>query len=93
MFLSSSRTHVLCKYLLKRYIQGALPSQNNLVSAVMQICDKYDFNLAQYLCSTNLSAFKRVMKYRSPCGIADSVRYCPINSHDVFTVKNLLSSF
>jgi hypothetical protein len=92
MFHSNSRSHILCKYLLKCHLEGSLSSHNNLVSSVMHICDKYGLNFAQYLCSSHQD-FKHKIKYNDPCGIADSVRYCLFTLHDVNTVNNLLSPF
>ena len=54
------------------YLESSLSSQNNLVSAVMHICDKNGLNFAEYICSSH-SDFKRTIEYNAPCGIADSV--------------------
>ena len=93
MFLSTSRTNKLCKYLLKETLQGRLASHKNLISSVMQICDKYNVSLARILCERSYYVrIKHLIKSTPMCGIADSVKYC-LSKNDVDTVNKLLSPF
>ena len=94
MFFSSSRTSVLCKFLLSEFLKGGLSSHKNLVSAVMKTCDKHNISMAQYLCeSSHKPACKRRIRTRPECGIADSVKYVLNSSHDVLIINDLLSPF
>ena len=93
MLMSSSRTSTLCKFLLKGAMQGTLKSSRSLASTVLNICEKYGFSFVNYVCSSSLSLLKGHMKFKPPCGIADSVKYALFTSGDVATVNSLLSPF
>ena len=96
MFLSSARTNVRCKFLLIEFLNGGMSSNTNLVSAVMQTCDKYNISLAQYLCETShkpVCRSRRRIKSRPECGIADSVKYVLNTSHYILFINDLLSPF
>jgi hypothetical protein len=94
VFLSTSRTNVFYMYLLTNALQGRLSSQRNLVTSVLQICDKYNLSLANYLCDKSYKSLcKRAIKSRAPCGLADSVKYSLIVNCDILTVNELLKSY
>ena len=94
MFLSTSRTSKLCKFLLVKALQGALSSQKNLVSSVLEICKRHGFSLVRLLCEKGYQRqCKKVMKFNQMCGLADSVKFCLFKSRDILTINNLLSPF
>ena len=93
MFMSSSRTNDLYKFLLSCSLRRGLYSKKNLVSSVIAICDKYDFSLARILTDKcYFSSCRTTMKSRSECGISDSVKHA-LSSHNLPIVNNLLAAF
>ena len=86
MFLSSSRTSKLCKFLFVKALEGALSSQN--------ICKRHGFPPVRFLCEKGYQGqCKKVMKFDQMCSLTDRVKFDLFKSCDILTINNLLSPF
>ena len=94
MLLSTSRCSTFYQHLLSCYFDGSMGNHKNLVNTVMNICKKYHISLLQYVCDDHYQLrCKEIIRYKNPCGIADSVKYCLSTDFEATTINNLLRAF
>lgn len=94
MLLSSSRCRKFYMYLLSCVLDGNRITDKCLLSCVLSICEKYGISLLQYISDDKYhSRCKYLMKLKSQCGIADSVRHSLFTEYNIAITNGLLASF